>query len=60
MANGHGGKRKNAGRKENPIPTRRMMVCEDIYLLIKNISDAYKEAPERKRELIKKYLEEVA
>lgn len=56
----HGGKREGAGRKVNPIPTRRMMVCEDIYLLVKNISDAYKDAPERKRELIKEYLEAVA
>ncbi len=60
MANGHGGKRTNAGRKTLEVNTRRVVICEDIYLLVKHISDAYKEAPERKRELIKEYLKAVA
>lgn len=57
---GHGGKRTGAGRKPLRVPTRRIMVCEDIYEMVKHISDAYQVAPEHKQKLIKKYLEEVA
>lgn len=57
---GHGGKRTGSGRKPLRVPTRRLMVCEDIYEMVKNISDAYQVAPEHKQKLIKQYLEEVA
>ncbi|EGR0040917.1 hypothetical protein FR271_21985 [Vibrio vulnificus] len=56
----HGGKRAGAGRKKLKTPTRRLNVCEDIYEICKHISDEYQKAPERKKQLIKQYLEAVA